>query len=72
MQITKTVPTKTTKVNTRGIVAEIARERGVHPNVVYMGLRRKSIMYIKRFNEIVEERKNELEKFEKYRELSNG
>lgn len=72
MQNTKTVPT-TAKVSTRGIVAQIARERGVHANVVYMGLRRKSIMYVQRFNEIVEQRKKELEKFEAYRNgVNNG
>ena len=53
------------KANLRGIYTEIAKEFGVHPNTArWMVLVGKSHKYLKRYNEIAEERLKEFERFE--------
>jgi hypothetical protein len=75
MQNTKTMPTKSDNdVGMRGIVAQIARERNVNTNTVYLGLRRRSPLYMKRYVEIYEERKALQERFEQLykKDVNNG
>jgi hypothetical protein len=75
MQNTKTMPTKSNDdVGTRGIIAQIARERDVNANTVYLCLRRRSPEYVKRFVEIYEERKALRARFEEIykKDVNNG
>lgn len=69
------MPTKSDNdVGMRGIVAQIARERNVNTNTVYLGLRRRSPLYMKRYVEIYEERKALQERFEQLykKDVNNG
>lgn len=69
------MPTKSDNdVGMRGIVAQIARERNVNTNTVYLGLRRRSPLYMKRYVEIYEERKALQARFEQLykKDVNNG
>jgi len=74
MEDTTNVPNKQRqKANLRGIYMDIAKEFGVTPNTArHMTKIVKSHRYIKKYNELAEERQKALEKFEELQAMKGG
>ena len=74
MEDTTNVPNKQRqKANLRGIYMDIAKEFGVTPNTArHMTKVVKSHRYIKKYNELADERLKALEKFEELQAMKGG